>query len=348
MPALAIAEALVSIRSDVEPVLVGARRGVERTILPARSYQYHLLSTEPIYRNRWWRNWKWPVLSWRVLREARRVLEAERPVFAVSTGGYAAGPVMFQAHRMHIPFALLELNAHPGITTRWLSQWARQIFLGFPEAERHLRIGPGTTVHAFGNPIRPPPDPRPDRTTARAALGIPPGHPVLLITGGSQGARAINEAVAAGLRQGGFDGLALLWSTGKANFQRYQVLDRPPLVQLRPFWDPIAEAYAAADLVVARSGGSTAELCAWGLPSILVPLPHAAAGHQQKNAEALAAAGAAIHLPESELSETALAAAVQDLMADSDRLRQMGTAAEARGRPDAAKRTASALLGMVP
>ncbi len=347
MPALAIAEALVTLDPEVEPVLVGARRGLERTLLPTRPYAYHLLPFEPIYRRQWWRNWKWPWLSWRVMRGSRRVIAEVRPRLAVSTGGYAAGPVTFQAHRAGIPYALLELNAYPGITTRWLARWASQVFLGFPEARNHLRVGPATAVHVFGNPIIPPPEPRPSPESARQALGIPSETSVVFVTGGSQGAARINEAVRALVEDGRMEGLALLWSTGKLTYDRYRVLDRPPMIQVRAFWDPIAEAYGAADLVVGRSGGSTAEFCAWGLPSILVPLPSAAADHQKKNAEALQAAGAAVHLPESELSADALAGAIQAILADDARKDQMGAAARSRGRPDAAKRTASALLGMV-
>ncbi len=297
MPALALAEALSRERDDVEPVLVGAARGVEASLLPTRPFRHYLLPAEPIHRRAWWRNFRWPVVLARLLREGARVLDGEQPALAVGTGGYASGPILAQAHRRGIPLALQEQNAYPGIATRWLASRARQIHLGFPEAARHLRPGRETAVHELGNPIEPPPEPRPGREAARAALGVDAEAPAMLVMGGSQGARSINTAVAEALEGGLLEGVTLLWSTGPATFEAFERFHRPPDHMVRPFWDPIAQAYAAVDLVVGRAGAmTTAELCAWGLPSILVPLSSAAAGHQARNAEALAAAGAALHL----------------------------------------------------
>lgn len=345
MPALAIAGALRAVHPGVEPVLVGARRGIEATLLPQRSYRYVLLSAEPLYRGAWWKNARWPFIAWRVLREAGQVLERERPALVVGTGGYAAGPALFAAHRRGIPIALQEQNAMPGLTTRLLARWATQVHLGFPEAERHITVRPSTRVFVYGNPISPPPRPPDFRVRARAELGIPPDARVLLVTGGSQGARAINEAIARALDAGALDGIWLLWSTGERHYEAHRRFDAPPRRQVRPFWDPITAAYGAADLVVARSGAmTTAELCAYGLPSVLVPFPHAAAGHQTSNARALEQAGAAVHLPEPALRGTALGDRVQDLLNGPDRLAAMSRAALARGQPDAAERIARQLL----
>jgi UDP-N-acetylglucosamine--N-acetylmuramyl-(pentapeptide) pyrophosphoryl-undecaprenol N-acetylglucosamine transferase len=168
---------------------------------------------------------------------------------------------------------------------------------------------------------------------------------VVLIIGGSQGARALNSAVAGMLDHNLLTGAGLLWSTGPSLYSLNSKYQRAPEYQVRPFWDPIAEAYAAVDLVVARAGAmTTAELCAWGLPSILVPLPTAAADHQTANAKALETAGAAIHLPESQLTPGSLAQLIGDLLSDPGRRSKMAQAARARGRPDAANRIAKELL----
>jgi UDP-N-acetylglucosamine--N-acetylmuramyl-(pentapeptide) pyrophosphoryl-undecaprenol N-acetylglucosamine transferase len=346
MPALALADALRALRPDVEPVLVGAERGVEATILPNRPYRFHLLPAEPLYRRSWWRNARWPLLLPRLWRAARRVLDAERPGLVVGTGGYASAPVLVAARLRGIPLALQEQNALPGVATRWLARWARQVHLGFPEAEGRLRVGRRTAVHALGNPIVPPP--ARDRAAARRALGLPADGPVVLVTGGSQGSRAINRAVAGALEEGLLGGVALLWSAGAGTFEEFRGFHRPPDVQVRPFWDPIAEAYAAADLVVARAGAmTTAELAAWGLPALLIPLPTAAGDHQSANARALEAAGAAVHLPESRLSAAGLAQTVTALLADPSHLSAMTGAATRRGRPDAARAIAERLLGLL-
>lgn len=343
MPALALAEAVRSLRPDVEPVLVGAERGVESTILPQRPFRFYLLPAEPIYRRQWWRNVRWPVLLPRLWGACGRVLARERPALVVGTGGYAAGPMLLAAARRRVPIALQEQNAYPGIATRWAVRWATQVHLGFPEAEQVLRGGAATTFFALGNPIVPP-----DATTrdaARQALGLPDDVPVVLVMGGSQGARAINAAVAEALDAGLLPRIALLWSTGATTFAHYAGRHTPPARQVRAFWDPIGTAYAAADLVVARAGAMTlAELAAWGLPSILVPLPTAAADHQTPNALAFERAGAAVHLPEAKLTAAALATQMVELLGAPARLAAMAEAARARGRPGAARAIAEQLL----
>jgi UDP-N-acetylglucosamine--N-acetylmuramyl-(pentapeptide) pyrophosphoryl-undecaprenol N-acetylglucosamine transferase len=343
MPALAIADALSTARPGIDLLLVGAQRGVEAQILPRRRYRYRLLPAEPIYRHQWWRNIRWPVLAWRLLAECRALLDSERPVFVVGTGGYAAGPLLYSAWRRGTTIALQEQNASPGITTLWLAKRARQVHLGFPEAADRLPRGSDTKVFSFGNPIIPPAPA--DRGVARERLRIRPQGQVVLIVGGSQGARALNSAVAGILDRNLLAESGLLWSTGPNLYSLNSRYDRPPDCLVRPFWDPIAEAYAAADLVVARAGAlTTAELCAWGLPRILIPLPTAAGDHQTANAMALETAGAAVHLPESELTPESLAKLIRELLSDPGRRTRMAQAARARGTPDAAKRIAYELL----
>ncbi len=349
IPALVLADVMRELRPDIEPVLVGAERGVEASILPARdrSHRYYLLPVEPIYRRALWKNFKWLGALGRVMRQCRRIITTERPALAVGTGGYAAGPILFVSGLHGVPVALQEQNAFPGITTRLLARRARQIHLGFPEAARALRPGRHTEVLTLGNPIVSPVD-RTDAPAGRRALGIPDDIPVCFVMGGSQGAFTINEAVSQLLDQDRLDGAALLWSTGHGMWDRYRRYDAPPLRHVRPFWDPVAEAYAASDLVVARSGAmTTAELSAWGLPSILIPLPTAAADHQTKNAAALAAAGAAVCIPETQLGSAALADRIEGMLAARATLATMSQAAARRGRPDAAHRIVEALLRLV-
>lgn len=334
MPALAIAGALRARHPDWRIVLVGATRGVEAALLPTRGYPYHLLPFEPIYRRQWWRNWRWPALAWSLVRATAKLLDAERPALVVGTGGYASGPVVWAAARRGIPTAILEQDAFPGLATRRLASRVREIFLGVPEAAGHLRPGRGTVVTVTGSPIAPPSPER--RPGAIARFGLAPGSRVVLVMGGSQGSLAINERIAEWLDGGGGAGLVLLWATGKTSHARFADRHDPPNVQLFDFLDPVADGYAVADLVVCRAGMTTiAEVCAWGLPSVLIPLPTAAADHQTRNAEALEAAGAAVVLSQAAASNGRLGGEIDALLAAPERLAALAAGAAARGRPEA-------------
>ena len=344
MPALALARVAADLGHEV--VLVGAARGIESQILPRHPFPFHLLPMEPLYRRAWWRNARWPLIAVRAWRAAARVLHDEKPAIVIGTGGYAAGPVVWRAQRDRIPTALQEQNAFPGLTTRALSRRARQVHLGFPEARLRLKPGPETQVFVFGNPITPPG--RVDPVAARAEFGLSSNRPAVFIFGGSQGARAINETVARGLQRAFFDGVDLLWGTGAAHEPQYAPLAVPGRVVVRGFFDPIAPAYAAADLVVARAGALTvAELCAWGKPSILVPLPTAAADHQTVNARAMASAGASVMLVERELAPESFAKTLSSLARDQGRLDALANSARGRGHPKAARTIVDKVLELL-
>jgi UDP-N-acetylglucosamine--N-acetylmuramyl-(pentapeptide) pyrophosphoryl-undecaprenol N-acetylglucosamine transferase len=334
MPALALGRVVADLGHEV--VLVGAQRGIEARILPRHPFRFHLLPIEPIHRRQWWRNLLLPLSALRALRASERVLHEERPAIVIGTGGYAAGPVVWGAQRAGIATVLQEQNAFPGLTTRWLSRRARQVHLGFPEARSRLALGPRTQVFDFGNPITPPGRVEPD--AARAELGLSARSRTVLVFGGSQGARALNAIVAHALGAGLLADVNLLWGTGTAHEATYASLAQPGRVVIRGFFDPIATAYAAADLVVARAGAMTvSELCAWGKPSVLVPLPTAAADHQTFNARALADAGASVVLVERDLTPESFTQTVGGLVADRSKLSQMGEAAKKRGHPNAAR-----------
>lgn len=334
-PGLAIARALVRVKPSVQPFFVGALRGIERDVLPTTEFPHLLLDLHPLYRPQVWKNWRTlrgAVASWAKLETAAR----ERPPkLVVGTGGYAAGLTLLWAWRRGIPAVQHIGDAIPGITARWGARFTRELYLGFPEAAQYLPSGRGQ-IRETGNPIEPPPDIRPAAAEARARWGFPAAAKVLLVFGGSQGARAINQTVASWVEQGIPKGLCLLWATGKGQFDAFKHLDRAD-VRVLPYLSPIAEAYATADLALVRGGmmGSS-ELCAWGVPSVIVPLPSAANDHQTANARVLESAGAAICLPQAQLSAQRLDSQIGGLLSDPARLSQMAAAAKARGRPRAA------------
>ncbi|MBK6495753.1 MAG: UDP-N-acetylglucosamine--N-acetylmuramyl-(pentapeptide) pyrophosphoryl-undecaprenol N-acetylglucosamine transferase [Gemmatimonadetes bacterium] len=187
-----------------------------------------------------------------------------------------------------------------------------------------------------GAPITPPDLMR--RDAARQKFGLTDERPVLVMTGGSQGSLAMNRLMADWLRDGGAADAHLIWATGRGSYQEFAHHHLPPDVTVVPFLDPMADAWAVADLCVARAGMMTlAELCAWGVPSVLVPLPTAAADHQRHNAEAMAAAGASVMLPQAGLTAQHLGETLTALLADAPRRTAMATAARMRGKPDAAQ-----------
>ena len=346
-PALAIARAVVRLRPEAKPFFVGARRGIERDVLPKTEFPHQLLDLHPLYRSEPLSNWKTlrgSIGAWRALG---RLAGEERPRVVVGTGGYAAGLALAYAATHRIPYVLQEQNSHPGLTVRVFSRWAREVYMGFPEAGPLLSPGPRTTLVDSGNPIEPPPAVRPSRAEARAKWSLPADGRVLLIFGGSQGSRAMNEVVAKWIDHGLPDGLSLIWATGTATHGDYASLESPR-VRIRPYLSPIADAYAAADLALVRGGAmGTAELCAWGVPQVIVPLPTAAADHQTVNARALDAAGAGIHLPQRDLTTERLDSTIRDLLGDPARLHALARGAAARGRPEAAENIARRILSVI-
>jgi UDP-N-acetylglucosamine--N-acetylmuramyl-(pentapeptide) pyrophosphoryl-undecaprenol N-acetylglucosamine transferase len=343
MPALAVADATRELQPDWRFVFAGARRGIEATVLPERGLPHHLLALEPLYRRQWWKNLRWPFLLPSLLRSIDAMLDVEKPSVVVGTGGYVSGPVLWRAARRGIPTGVLDLDVRPGVATRLLVTRVNEIWLAAPEALATLAVAVRDRATVTGAPIVPPDPGR--RSAAMARFGFTGDLPVLVITGGSQGSLAINRIVATWLRDGGAGSARVIWTTGRATHAEFASLHNPPSVHVIPFLDPMADAWAVADLCIARSGMMTlAELCAWGIPSILIPLPTAAADHQTHNAQALAAAGAAIALPQNGLAAAGLGAALRELLDDPARREKMAAAARGRGRPAAAARIAERVV----
>ena len=356
-PALALAAAFQERDPSTEVFFVGAKRGIESRVLPERGVPHVLLPLEPIRRSRPWQNWRLlPALA-RTGVGLRSAFRRFRPDLVIGTGGYASGPVVGWAILRGIPAALQEQNSYPGFTTRLLAGRARQIHLAFPEALDHLKPGKNTQVFVHGNPIRPP-DPAADRAASRAKFGLGSGT-VALVVGGSQGSRAVNEALLADLRGTAAgrlparpEGMEILWATGPSHYDAVSAklaeLKVGDWVHAVPYIEDMPSALAASDLAVSRAGAmASAELCAWGIPSILVPLPTAAANHQHHNAVALAEAGAAVLVPEAELASGRLWGELIGLAGDDARRGALARGARERGHPNAAREIVASLAELL-
>ncbi|HEX6134501.1 MAG TPA: undecaprenyldiphospho-muramoylpentapeptide beta-N-acetylglucosaminyltransferase [Longimicrobiales bacterium] len=356
-PALALGAALEQRDPDVRVHYVGAKRGVESRVLPAQGVAHTLLPIRGFQRDGVWRNWRLVPAVIGTFAGLSKLFVRLRPALVVGTGGYASGPAGMWAVLTAVPVAVQEQNSHPGFTTRLLSRWARQVHLGFPEAARLLRPGRDTEIFSLGNPIRPP-DVTIDAAGARARFGLSRDAVVLLVVGGSQGARAVNEALLGaleGVAAGSFaprpPRLEILWATGPNHIESIRTRLAPlglEWVNAVGYIEAMPDALAATDVAVSRAGAmATAELLAWGRPMLLVPLPTAAADHQTHNARALAEAGAAAMLLETELTPARLWQEILSLTADAGRLARMKSAAVERARPNAAREIADHLHRLI-
>jgi UDP-N-acetylglucosamine--N-acetylmuramyl-(pentapeptide) pyrophosphoryl-undecaprenol N-acetylglucosamine transferase len=250
-------------------------------------------------------------------------------------GGYVAGPMVYAASRLGIPAALMEADAHLGLANRLAAPFARRVFLSFPIEGRD-----GTKYRVTGRPIPARNQPT-SRAEGRRAFDLPPRARVLLVFGGSQGATSLNELVVETL---GETGPAVLHLSGERDYERLRARVNRDDYKLLPFTDDFGAALAAADLVVARAGGSVWEVAAAGKPAILVPYPFATADHQAKNARFFERAGGAITVPETELGRVPDLA--RSLLGDPDRLREMGAAMKRVARPGAADEIAEELIAL--
>lgn len=346
-PGIAIARAVVQLRPTIAPFFVGARRGIEREVLPKTEFPYLLLDLHPLYRAAVWNNWRTVAGALGAWRTIGNLVAQERPAVVVGTGGYAAGMMLGYAVTHRFPIVQQAGDSVPGLTARAFARWSREIYLNFPEAARSLKAHHDGSLVDTGAPIEPPPSPPPDKQLARKRWGFPrSGGRVLLIYGGSQGSLAINRVVAEWIDQGVPDDLFIIWGTGRATFEDFKRCESPK-VRVRDYLAPISDAYAATDFALARAGAmTTAELFAWGIPGILVPLPTAAADHQATNAVTLERAGAAIHIPQAQFTVDRLDATVRHLVVNPADLERLARGAMARARPLAAEVIARRILAI--
>jgi UDP-N-acetylglucosamine--N-acetylmuramyl-(pentapeptide) pyrophosphoryl-undecaprenol N-acetylglucosamine transferase len=320
VPALAVADALREQGARV--VFVGGERA-ERELVPAAGYELHTLTVAPLARRDPVRAARAVLVAGRAVESARRLMRRLHPAAALGAGGYVAGPVGLAAVTRRVPLVLMEADSHLGLTNRVLAPLARRVCLTFPLPGRD---GPRYLVTG-----RPSPAPATDRAAARERFGIGPGDQVVLVFGGSQGARSINQAAIEAFAGAGF---RVLHAAGTRDLPD---LTAPgPHYDLRGYISDFGDALLAADLVVARSGGSIFEIAAYGRPMVLIPYPYAAADHQSTNARYMEDAGAALVIPDSELTGPRLAQEVGGILADPGRVASMGRASAALAQPDAA------------
>lgn len=294
-PAISIANAIKNRFPDVEIKFVGAENRMEMQRVPAAGYEIVGLPVSGFDRKNLLKNVKVLLRLWKSIRLARRVVREFKPQIAIGVGGYASGPTLKAAQRMGVPTLLQEQNSYAGVTNKLLAAKAGRICVAYDGMERFF---PAERIIKTGNPVRKNLLTNSmTQAEAKSALGFDPARPLVLVVGGSLGARTINEAVGNALDTITAGGRQMLWQTGK-NYVDTEVVRKAGSykdVKATAFISDMDVAYRAADLVVSRAGaGSISELQLLGKPVILVPSPNVAEDHQRKNALALADRDAAL------------------------------------------------------
>lgn len=328
VPALAVADALRANGADVH--FVGGDRA-EAELVPAAGYEFHQLNVVSLPRRSPLGAARAVAVDTAAVAMATALVARLRPRAVFGGGGYVAGPVGVACTLLRTPLVIAEIDGHLGLTNRMLAPLARRVCTALPL--------PGYNPPKFvitGRPIPPVPT---DRDAARARFGVAPEETLVLVFGGSLGARSINHAAVEAFARSEF---RVLHAAGERDLP----LLRAPRsgYDLRGYISGLMDAIVACDLAVARSGGSIWELAAAGRPSVLIPYPHATADHQTVNARYMADAGAAVLIGDAELSPERLRGAVEELLGDPSRLAAMGRAALGLARPHAAAVIASEVL----
>ena len=320
---------------DVAVTFAGSPDRIESRLVPAAGYELDPFHVSGLPRHAGLQTLRAALVASGAPFAAAGILHRRRPDVVLGGGGYVAGPMVLAAGLMRIPSGLTEADAHLGLANRLAVPFARRIFLSYPIAGRE-----GSKYVVVGRPIPHRSRAPADAAVARKCFDLPVEGPVILVCGGSLGARALNEAALAAF---GDEGPAVLHLSGERDFPALSARAVRPGYRLLAFTDDFGAALAASDLVVSRAGGVVWEIAAAGKPALLVPYPDATADHQTKNARWFERGGGAILIPEPQLD---LRTQVTSLLTDPLRRQAMGEAMARLARPDAADVIAEELIAL--
>ena len=347
-PAIAIANELKAIDPTTEILFVGAEGKMEMEKVPRAGYTIVGLPVVGIKRELTLANLGFPIKLGRSLLRARQIVRDFKPDAAVGVGGYASGPLLLAASLKGIPTLIQEQNSYAGLTNKVLARWARRICVAYPDMDIFF---PADKIKLTGNPVRSDIQLADQQIeSGRISFGLEASRPTLLIIGGSQGARTINESIETGLQRFVDAGVQVVWQTGPAFSERAKAAVAAvgsPLIKAYDFIYDMDKAYAVADVVVSRAGAlSVSELCLVGRPAILVPFPAAAEDHQTKNAMSLVEHNAALlvsdHAARQELVTSALS-----LLSNPAQQQQLRTQIKTLAKPNAARDIAEEVIKLI-
>jgi UDP-N-acetylglucosamine--N-acetylmuramyl-(pentapeptide) pyrophosphoryl-undecaprenol N-acetylglucosamine transferase len=346
-PAIAIADAIKRRNPQCEILFVGAEGKMEMEKVPAAGYKIVGLPIAGLQRKLTLKNLTFPFKLMRSMAKARHIVREFKPQAAIGVGGYASGPTLRMAGKAGIPTLLQEQNSHPGLTNRILAKKAIRVCTAYQNMEQFF----GNKTVMTGNPVRKDiTGTLPSRSEACQHFGLNPDKKVLLVLGGSLGARTINNSIAAALKTLCEANIQVLWQCGKYYQQELVPVAEPFKsngILLAAFIKEMHMAYAAADFVVSRAGAlSVSELCIAGKPVIFIPSPNVAEDHQTKNAQALLKENAALMIPDAE-SVARLGEEVIRLASDENQCSTLSANIKKLAIPDADERIVNTLLEII-
>ena len=344
-PALAIADEIRKLSPVSEFLFVGTKGKIEERVVPQRGYRFRRIWISGFHRRPTLGNLLFPVKLVVSLVQSFFLIKEFQPDVVIGTGGYVCGPVLSVASWLRIPTVVHESNSYPGFTTRLLAGRVSKVFIAYEVTKRWLKRA--DRVELVGSPTREVLG-SVSSDDGRKFFSLDPRQRTILVFGGSLGATSINTAILTMIDEFVATGIQLIWQTGQADFDRVQKAVRGKKIGwVGPFIENMEYAYAAAEVVVCRSGALTiAELTRVGLPAILIPYPHAAADHQTLNAQTLVAAGAALVVKDAEIPQH-LKTEILGLLADQRRRNTMATESKHLGRPEAGKQIAQKALELI-
>ncbi|MES2278049.1 MAG: undecaprenyldiphospho-muramoylpentapeptide beta-N-acetylglucosaminyltransferase [Bacteroidota bacterium] len=319
-PAIAIANALKRLDPATEILFVGANGRMEMEKVPAAGYRIIGLDIQGIQRNSIWKNIMFPVKLIGSVRKALQIIKEFKPDAAVGVGGYASGPLLYAAGLKGVPYLIQEQNSYAGITNKWLGKKARKICVAFDGMEKFF---PSNKIIKTGNPIRKESvDIANKRMQAIELMKLSPDKKIILVTGGSLGARTLNNSVMGDLDKIIKADVQVIWQTGKFYYKGIMETlgeNYHPNIRVMEFLNRMDLAYAAADVIISRAGaGTIAELCEVKKPVILVPSPNVAEDHQTKNALALVQENACVFVADRDAEAKLIDTAIE-LLKDKDK-----------------------------
>ncbi len=340
-PAVAVANYIKEQNPDSEFLFIGTKEGMESTLVPKQGYEIKYIKAHGFKRSLSLKNVKTVLELLKGIASSIRIIRGFKPDAVVGTGGYVAAPVLMAASMLKIPTLVHESNAYPGVTVRMLAKTVDVVALGMADAEKFLKKG--ARVEVTGNPVRPS-ILNCDKNTAKEKLNLD-GRRTVLIFGGSLGAKKLNDTAVDWICEVAKDRrYQVIMSTGRNNYyddvmnrfcEKGVDLSNHPEIRVKEYIYDMDLALNAADLIIARSGGSVSEMTALGKATVLIPSPYVAGNHQEHNARAVEKMGGAVVICESQLNCKTLSDAVEKILGDDAKLEEMSRASAKFGIRDA-------------